>query len=122
MANGLLPDWKPVFISRTKGTRWQNLIKVEKKNFKKNDGSEIEIERRVFESFVLYANKTAWMTQYIYQWECQRLSQFLRKKYPNRKFLLLVDNCPAHRNSQKYENLEVHFFPPGVTGYLQEGG
>ena len=29
-----LSGWKPVVISRTKGTRWNDILKVEKKKFK----------------------------------------------------------------------------------------
>ena len=42
-----LSGWKPLTISRTKGTRWKDTLKVEKRKFKK-DEEEFELERRVF--------------------------------------------------------------------------
>ena len=115
-----LSGWKPVVISRTKGTRWNDILKVEKKKFKKDD-QEFEIERRVFPHCVLYSNQSAWMTQFIFGWELDRLSRFLREKYPNRRFLMLLDNAPPHQSSKTYDNLELHYFQPQSTGYLQLG-
>ena len=115
-----LIGWKPLVISRTKGTRWNNIIKVEKRKFKK-DNQEFELERRVFPHCVLYSNQTAWMTQFIFEWELDRLSRFLREKYPRRKYLLLLDNAPPHQSSKCYDNLDIHFFPAQTTGYLQLG-
>ena len=59
-----MSGWKPLTISRTKGTRWKDILKVEKRKFKK-DEEEFELERRVFPHCVLYSNHSAWMTQYI---------------------------------------------------------
>ena len=119
-ATGHLNGWKPAVVSRTKGTRWQNVIKVEKKKFKK-DSEEIEIERRIFPHCVLYSNRSAWMTTCIFTWECDRLSAYLRLKYPNRRFLLMLDNATCHRSQKTYDNLEFCFFPPQTSGYLQLG-
>ena len=96
MAGNHLSGWKPVVISRTKGTRWNDILKVEKKKFKKDD-QEFEIERRVFPQFVLYSNQSAWMTQFIFGWELDRLSRFLREKYPNRRFLMLLGNSAPQK-------------------------
>ena len=115
-----LIGWKPVVISRTKGTRWSNLVKIEKKKFKTDDG-EIELERRVFPHCILYSNSSAWMTKLIFSWELDRLSTFLRKKYQNRRFLLLLDNASPHQPSKNYDNLDIQFFPAQTTGYLQLG-
>ena len=114
-----LHNWKPVFISKTKGTRWKNVLKVEKRKFKK-DEIEFEIERRIFPHCVLYSNQSAWMTKYIFGWECDRLSNFLRVNHPNRKFLLLLDNATCHQR-KTYDNLDIQFFPAKTSGYLQLG-
>jgi len=45
VAGNHLVGWKPLIIS--KGTRWNNILKIEKKKFKKDD-QEFELERRVF--------------------------------------------------------------------------
>ena len=47
VAGAHLIGWKPSIISRTKGTRWKDILKVEKRKFKK-DEEEFELERRVF--------------------------------------------------------------------------
>ena len=47
------------------------------------------LTRRIFPEFVLYSNDKAWSNQYIWEWEAQRLSAFLKKKYPGRKIALL---------------------------------
>ena len=57
VAGAHLDGWKPVVISRTKGTKWKDIIKVEKKKFKKYD-EEIEIERRIFPNCVLVYTAT----------------------------------------------------------------
>ena len=115
-----MSGWKPLIISRTKGTRWKDTLKVEKRKFKK-DEEEFELERRVFPHCVLYSNHSVWMTQYIFCWELDRLSQFLRKKHGNQRFLLLLDNAPPHVSSKTYDNLDLHYFQPQSTGYLQLG-
>ena len=47
VAGAHLDGWKPVVISRTKGTKWKDIIKVEKKKFKKYD-EEIELRDEFF--------------------------------------------------------------------------
>ena len=118
VAGAHLDGWKPVVISRTKGTKWKDIIKVEKKKFRKDD-EEIEIERRIFPHCVLYSNTTAYMTQFVFSWELDRLSAGLRLKHPNRRFLLLLDNATSHRSSKTYSNLEIQFFPAQTSEYLQ---
>ena len=120
VAGDHLVGWKPLLISRSKGTRWNNILKIEKKKFKKDD-EEFELERRVFPHCVLYSNKSAWMTQYIFSWELDRLSRFLREKHPGRKHLFLLDNAGPHKSSKTYDNLDLHYFQPQCTGYLQLG-
>ena len=63
--------------------------KFKKKTFLDKNGSEIEITRRVYEHFVLYSNTRAWSNMFIWQWEAERLSLFLKKNYPSRKVALL---------------------------------
>ena len=102
---------------------WKDIIKVEKKKFRKDD-EEIEIERRIFPHCVLYSNTTAGMTQFVFSWELDkkfRLSAYLRLKHPNRRFLLLLDNATSPRSSKTYSNLEIQFFPAQTSRYLQSG-
>ena len=32
---------------------------------------------------------------------------------------MLLDNCPAHKTSEIYSNIEIVFLPPNSTGILQ---
>lgn len=36
-----------------------------------------------------------------------------------RKVLLLIDNCPAHPQTENFTNLNVAFLPPNTTSILQ---
>ena len=86
-----LIGWKPYIISKCMGTKWcDRKYEVEKKTFLNKNGDEIEITRRVYEHFILYSNSRAWSNMYIWQWEAERLSLFLKKNYPSRRVALLV--------------------------------
>ena len=61
-----------------------------RKKFLDKNGDEMEITRRVYEHFILYSNSRAWSNMYIWQWEAERLSLFLKKNYPSRRVALLV--------------------------------
>ncbi len=37
----------------------------------------------------------------------------------NRKILLPMDNCPAHKIQKKFTNIEIEFFPKNATGVIQ---
>ena len=95
------------------------MIKLETKKIKKPDGSEFILERRVFDHFCLYNNSKAWMTGELFQWEMERLSNYLKIKFPNQRFLLALDNASSHKIPQKFDNLELEYFMPGTTGILQ---
>ena len=96
-----------------------NFGKLKIRETKNSDGSEITLERREFDKFCLYSNAKAWMTSMLFQWEAERLSTYLKLKFPNTKFLLVVDNASAHKIPQSFTNLQIEFFPAGVTGILQ---
>ena len=106
-----------MFISRLKGVRWGH-SKLEKKITKKMDGTEIVLERRIFDTFVLYNNSKAWMTSYLFDWEMERLAYYLKKQFPQKKFIMLLDNATSHTKT-KYDNLDFVFLEPGTTGILQ---
>ena len=112
-----LPGYKPMFISRTKGVKW-GPSRLETKKVKKSDGTEIELERRIFETFILYNNSNAWMTSHFFDWEMERLARYLKKEFPHQKFILILDNAPSHTKN-KYENLDFVFLEPGTTGIMQ---
>lgn len=42
-----------------------------------------------------------------------------RMKKEKRKIVLLVDNCSAHNNAPKLDNVELCFFPPNCTSIIQ---
>ena len=85
-----LRGWKPVIISKCMGTKWcDRKFEIQKKAFLDKNGSEIEITRRVYEHFVLYSNTRAWSNMFIWQWEAERLSLYLKKNYPSCKVALL---------------------------------
>ena len=106
-----------MFISRTKGVRWSGHVKLETKKVDWN-GTEITMERRIFDNFVLYNNCKAWMTASLFEWECERLVRYLKTYSPAKKFVMILDNAPSHKLN-KYENLDFVFLEPGTTGILQ---
>ena len=90
ICSGEFEGWKPAYISKCFGTKWDNRQStVETKKFQNDTGDDTEIKRRTFKNFVLYSNTRAWMNSMIWSWECERLSEFLAKKYPDRKVALL---------------------------------
>lgn len=40
-------------------------------------------------------------------------------KLKSRRILLILDNCPAHKTSDKYRNIKILFLPPNTMGILQ---
>lgn len=81
--------------------------------FKKKSGSEL--------GFHYVANKKAWMTSEIF-FDWLRKFQMYISKTPNRKALLLIDNCSAHGtegNLPMLPNIEVVFLPPNCTSKIQ---
>ena len=104
-------------ISKVKGSRWANQIRVETKKIEK-DSVEYNLERRHFPNFILYTNKKAWMTADLFIWEMERLALHLKKNHPGKRFCILMDNCSSHKRIE-FENLELIYFPPSTTGILQ---
>ena len=115
--NGPLVGFKPMIISKVKGTRWADQVRVETKKIVK-DSVEYTLERRHFPTYVLYTNTKAWMTGDLFQWEMERLALYLKKNHPGKRFGILMDNCSSHKRIE-FENLEIIFFPPSTTGILQ---
>ena len=58
------------------------------------------------------------MTSELFAWEMERLALHLKKKQPGKKYAILLDNCSSHK-LQRFENLEMIFFPPSTTGIFQ---
>ena len=48
----------------------------------------------------------------------QRVSLFLKRKTPNTKYLIMVDNVPRHIPTE-FSNLKTIFIPPNCTAELQ---
>ena len=48
----------------------------------------------------------------------QRLSDHLKRKTPNTKYLILVDNVPSHIPTE-FSNLKTLYIPPNCTAKLQ---
>ena len=122
ICSGKFEGWKPAYISKCQGSKWDNRQStVETKRFKNETGDYIEIKRRIFRNFVVYSNSRAWMNSHVWTWEGERLSIFIQKKYPGRKMCLLVDNCPSHKMI-RHPNLEMICLPKNCTGFMQPLG
>ena len=115
--NGPLVGFKPMVISKVKGTRWANQLRVETKNIV-TDSGEYTLERRHFPTYVLYSNKKAWMTTDLFIWEMERLSSYLKKNHPGKCYGILMDNCSSHKRIE-FENLKIIYFPKCTTGIMQ---
>ena len=63
------------------------------------------------------ANKKAWMTAHLFD---QYLAWFNRTMIArDRKAVLLVDNCPAHKTLIEYSHVKVVFLPANTTSIMQ---
>jgi len=99
---GPLESFSPSIILRGQASKWNKAPRkqselVENPNFDKNKPiSEKnlqyhEVSYRDFPDFRCYWNSSAWMTRQILSIELRRLSKFLKKKYPNQRYLLYLD-------------------------------
>ena len=114
--HGPLAGFKPMIISKVKGTRWANQLRVETKKIV-TDSGEYNLERRHFPSYVLYSNSKAWMTADLFIWEMERISTFLKKNHPGKNLCILTDNCSSHKRIE-FENLEIVFSLHQQQGYF----
>ena len=65
-------------------------------------------------------NKSAWMTAIIFQEWAKQFDRLIRLANPDRKVLLLLDDCGSHVISGlKLKNTEIKFLPPNATSKLQ---
>ena len=115
--------FKPlVMTSRLKGTKWMNKSGKVKRRSVFIDNELYHVDYTEYDSFVLIPPQphiTGWMTKITFSTELARLDEHLKTKYPTEKFALLADNCPSHATTFKSPNIELIFFKPNVTGYLQ---
>ena len=110
--------FKPCFIIPVKQTRWTHKpLKTETKTVQ-YQGSNYEMLRKEYSNFVTYYRTKSWMNTPLHEWEMSRLSDYLKKKFPNTKFSLMLDNVASHSNIQ-FQNLKVAFLPPNSTASLQ---
>lgn len=66
-----------------------------------------------------YANANAWMKSEIFEMELIKWDKELRKNN-DRKILLLVDNCTAHKDYNVIlTNIRIEYFPSNTTSVLQ---
>lgn len=82
--------------------------------FKKKRGQEL--------GFDYHANRKAWMTSALFFGWLLRFSSYISRTGPERKVLLLIDNCSAHGSEQSLpavDNVDVVFLPPNTTSKLQ---
>ena len=63
------------------------------------------------------SSKRTWMTALLFNLWRKEWKNGLKLK--SRKILFILDNCPAHRTSDVYSNIEIIFLPPNSTGILQ---
>lgn len=81
--------------------------------FKKKSGAELGLD--------YWANKKAWMTSALFFEWLRRFERYIQRK-PNRKVVLLLDNCSAHGRMEslpEMENVRVVFLPPNTTSKVQ---
>ena len=110
--------FKPCFVVPVKQTMWKHKpLKTETKTVKFN-GHDFEMLRKEYSNFVTYYRTKSWINTPLHEWEMSRLSNFLKKKFPNTKFSLMLDNVASHSNIQ-FQNLKVAFLPPNSTASLQ---
>ncbi|UYV63806.1 hypothetical protein LAZ67_2005727 [Cordylochernes scorpioides] len=62
-------------------------------------------------------NKKAWMTGAIFRDWLKKLDQIFKRR--ERKFLLILDDCPAHQIPEGLKNIEIRFLPALTTSALQ---
>ena len=99
-------------------TRWTHEpLKTETKTVQYK-GSNYEMLRKEYSNFVTYYRLKSWMNTPHFEWEMSRLSDFLKKKFPNSKYCMILDNVRSHSNIQ-FPNLKMAFLPPNSTGALQ---
>ena len=101
-----------------KQTRWTHKpIKVETKTVKYK-GNDYQMLRKEYSNFVTYYRAKPWVNTPLYEWEMARFADFLKKKFPNSKYCLILDNVRSHSNIQ-FQNLKMVFLPPQSTASLQ---
>lgn len=67
---------------------------------------------------IKYANNSkAWMNLNLFKSWLDNLNE--RMKLENRKILLTLDNAPVHPVGVEYSNVELFYFPPGLTSMIQ---
>ena len=86
----------PAFVLDCKCTKWSiKPLKIEEKKVVYRN-EERTLLRKTFKDFVVYYSSNSWINGAIYAWEMQRVSLFLKRKTPNTKYLIMVDNVPSH--------------------------
>ena len=72
--------------------------------------------------FDYHANRKLWMTTELFVSWLYRFSSFISRSNPQRRVILLLDNCSAHGSAESLPNLsnvDYQFLPPGRTSKLQ---
>jgi hypothetical protein len=67
-------------------------------------------------------NAKAWMSGTIWKHFLHLFNDRIRLRDPNRKVLLIIDNCPAHIveiDKDDYPNVKIVFLPPNTTSHIQ---
>ena len=92
------------------------------------------VYREVLEAEVLYqknrstagfdyhANRKSWMTTELFVSWLYRFSSFISRSNPQRRVILLLDNCSAHGSAESLPNLsnvDYQFLRPNTTSKLQ---
>jgi hypothetical protein len=62
-------------------------------------------------------NSKAWMNLEIFERWLHNLNS--KMKDAGRKILITLDNAPVHPFGSEYSNLDLFYFPPGVTSKIQ---
>ena len=110
--------FRPAFVVPVQQRSWSlKPEKIEEKTVNYRN-SEYKLLRKSYKDFVTYYAKKSWFNGAIFEWELQRLSHYLKKKTPNTKYLLMLDNVPSHLHLH-FDNLKLLFLPPNTTAQTQ---
>ena len=72
--------------------------------------------------FDYHANRKSWMTTELFVSWLYRFSSYISRYNPQRRVMLLLDNCSSHGSAESLpylSNVDYQFLPPNTTSKLQ---
>ena len=113
-----LLKFKPCFVVPVKQTLWKNKPPKTETKTVQWQGHDFQMLRKEYSNFVTYYRVKSWINTPLYEWEMKRLSDHLKKNFPNTKFCMIIDNVASHSKIE-FPNLKMSFLPPNSTAALQ---